>query len=631
MTDDIDETGLEDDDGGGPPAEPASYEPIALAGMEDAPEGTESLLKGFPNPDVSESPVIPLGFAGAKVWFAMPEGELRSEVASKVGAMLRTDIFACQAGASFLTYWRDRADKFQREPCAIWFVRKCREAGFWDSSRPIRSLGVWPGEAGAVMLHRGDEVWSFASGRKVDKRSIAEMMRVRSGPLYRLAASGPKPGKPCTVEDGAWIRRQFDNWHFEPIGIDGLTGADVMAGWLVGALLGAVAPFRGHLMLNALQGSGKTTLVHLVHALMSALAGPVIDSFSEAGFRSDLSGMARPVLIDEAEGGANAHGGAGVVEQALGVLRRMSTGDGGVRKQVGQDGNVATQTAVGSVMLAAILPPKLGPADGSRIVEVRLLPLAAKEGQDLASDDDLATIQAKAEALAPKLLARILLGARRYRSDVAMVKAALQRAKESPRTADLIAMLAAGRRLLLHDEPLTPEMADTQARFWRPLLAQRESIEVVTNPGADAFAHLMAASTDQFRNDRRLTIGIMVDRLAAGDREYIGPLKAHGMLFYEDVGPDGRTGPWLIVSNHHPVLEKIFSPTKWQDWRRALSYLDALGPDYQTWPTKQLRYGAGVQQRGLAIPLTPLLDRLASQASRPVTPSVPEQDIEWQE
>ncbi len=629
MTDEIDDSGLDDDAGDAAMGEATSYEPIVLGGMEDAPEGTESRLKGFPNPDVTESPVIPLGFAGPKVWFAMPEGELRSEVASKVGAMLRTDIYACQAGASFLTYWRDREDKFQREPCAIWFVRQCRKAGFWDASRPIRSLGVWPGEAGAVMLHRGDEVWSFASGRKVEKRSIAEMMRVRSGPLYRLAASAPRPAKPCTVEDGAWVRRQLDHWHFEAIGLDGLTGADVLAGWMAGAMLGAVAPFRGHFMLNALQGSGKTTLVHLVHALMSALAGPVIDSFSEAGFRSDLSGMARPVLIDEAEGGANAHGGAGVVEQALGVLRRMSTGDGGVRKQVGQDGNVATQTAVGSVLLAAILPPKLGPADGSRIVEVRLLPLQAKDGADMASDADLAEIQAKAEALAPKLLARILLGARRYRSDVAMVKAALQRAKESPRTADLIAMLAAGRRLLLHDEPLTPETADIQARFWRPLLAQRESIEVVTNPGADAFAHLMAASTDRFRNDQRLTVGVMIDRVVAGEREYLGTLKAHGLLFYEDLGPDGRAGPWLIVSNHNPVLEKIFAPTKWQDWRRALAYLDALGPDYQTWPTKPLRYGAGLQQRGLAIPLTPLIDRLASQGAKTVTPSVPEEDIEW--
>ena len=36
------------------PAQAISYEPIALGGMEDAPEGTEAKLKGFPNPDIKE-------------------------------------------------------------------------------------------------------------------------------------------------------------------------------------------------------------------------------------------------------------------------------------------------------------------------------------------------------------------------------------------------------------------------------------------------------------------------------------------------------------------------------------------------------------------------------------------------
>ena len=51
--------------------------------MADAEDGTERSLGVFPNPPAAESPVIPLGFVGGKVVFAMPEGEIRTELAAK--------------------------------------------------------------------------------------------------------------------------------------------------------------------------------------------------------------------------------------------------------------------------------------------------------------------------------------------------------------------------------------------------------------------------------------------------------------------------------------------------------------------------------------------------------------------
>ncbi|WP_374572558.1 hypothetical protein [Phenylobacterium sp.] len=605
--------------------------------MQNAPEGSERRLGVFPNPDLTECPVVPLGFVGGKVVFAMPEGEIRQELASKIGTMLRTDIFACQAGAAFLGYWRDSDDKFQRDLASMWFVRKCREAGYWDANRPIRSLGVWPGEAGALILHVGDEVWSLtADGERVE-RPIVEALRARRGPLYRLRPPAPRPGEAGSALDGQWVRRTLDLWRFAPIGDDGLTGGDVVAGWLMAALLGAVAPFRGHLLVNALAGSGKSTLIEFVHALLSALAGDVVDSFSEAGLRNDLAGMARPVLLDEAEATPGGQG-PGVVERALELLRRMSTGSGGTRKQGDVGGGSVTQTAVGAVMLAAINPPRLGPADASRIVEVRLLPLS---GSDLpagtpkprpVSDGQLAEVMAEAQRLAGGLLARALAGAWRYRSDVGELKAALLRAGESPRAADLTAMLAAGRRLLLFDEPLGPEAADDEAAFWRPLLVQREASEVVSNPGADALAHLMAADAGVFRSDRRQTMGDLIRRWVDGDNDVEDTLKSCGLRLWRGAYGD-RPGPWLLVANHHPVLTRIFERTAWAEWRRTLSYVDALGPEFATWPSKPLNYGVGVKQRGLAIPLTPWLESpvraSAGRENGHVPGNVPEQDIEW--
>ena len=159
---------------------------------DEAPDGSERKIGVFPDPDLLDSPVTPLGFVGGKVVFAMPEGEIRMESASKIQSMLRVDIFSSPKGRAFLTTWRDSEDKFQAVLAAIWFVNKCREAGLYDTTRPVRGLGVWPGESGAVVLHRGDQLIEVDLAGKISTLSIAEAMR-RPGPLYRLRPRAPEP------------------------------------------------------------------------------------------------------------------------------------------------------------------------------------------------------------------------------------------------------------------------------------------------------------------------------------------------------------------------------------------------------------------------------------------------------
>lgn len=612
------------------------FEVIAQDGLPDAEPDTEHRIGGaFPNPDVKLSPVIPLGFHGGKVSFAMPEGEIRHEPASKVGSMLRADIFACQAGQAFLTHWRDEDGKFQRELASVWFVRQCREAGLWNGKREQRGLGVWPGAGGVVVLHRGLEIWTFPPKGKTVVTSVAETLRDPKGPLYLLRPTAPAPGKAATAGDGLWLRQHLDNWRFEALGVEGLTGADIVAGWLGGAMLGAVAPFRAHMMVDALAGSGKTTLMHFIAAAMAAHEVEVIDSFTPAGLKNELGGQARPVLIDEAESSPGGQDGKGPVEQALTLLRSMSTGMGGTRKQGDIGGGSVTLTAVGAVMMAAISPPRLGSADASRIVEVRLLPLVggASPGP-LTTDSDLEAARLKAQALGPSLLGRALDGARRYRDDAAQIKAALGRAGEAPRTADLIAMLAAGRRLLLFDDPLTPEAADEEARLWRPLMRKREQADVSSNPGADALAFLMDADSGHFVSDRRATIGELIRRQTSHEKEYEHTLRAHGLLVLDFwPGEPGPPRPWLLVANHHPALEKIFGRSAWPDWRRTFEHLDAMGPDYATRVTEPRRFGVGIKQRTIAIPLAPWLEKFdrpgGTVAGAGVPPGVPGDSYDW--
>ncbi len=619
------------------------YDVVANDPLEETDDERASAkgMGAFPNPDVGESPVVPLGFIGGRVVFAMPEGEIRLELASKIGAMLRTDIYACAAGQNFLTYWRGSDDKFMRDLATVWFVRACRARGLWDTTRAVRSLGVWPGEGDGVVLHAGDEVWRIAPKGKPEIISIIDALRERRGPMYRLRPPAPRPAKAISAVEGQWIRDQLGLWRFEAIGDEGLSGADVTAGWVTAALLGAVAPFRGHLMINAMAGSGKSALVAFIHALQSALAGDVIDSFTDAGLRNDLAGMARPVLLDEAEGSPGTHG-PGAVEKALETLRRMSTGQGGTRKQGDIGGGSVTQTAVGAVLMAAIKPPRLGPQDASRILELRLMPLSGADLADGAARprtvtrSELEAVREAAKVLAPRLLGRVLAGAWRYRSDVEALDAAFGRAGHDPRKGDLIAMVAAGRRLLLFDAPLSADEADEEVRFWTPLLSQREATEVVSNPGADALAHLMAADSGLHSGGERKTLGELVSAWVKNKDDHTGALKTYGLRVTPDPAPDGRPGPWLFVANHHPKLEAIFRGTVWGDWRRALAYLDGLGPDHRTWRTQPQNFGVGVKQRAIAIPLTPWIERGPPMAagitplrSSTVPPTVPGEDLDW--
>lgn len=585
-------------------------EPIDTLSAADEDDDTD--LAPFVNPSVEECPVVPLGFLGNRVVFAMPEGEIRMEAAYRIGQMLRADIMACAAGQAFLGYWRDKKNKFQRELATVWFVRKCREAGKWDDRRPQRGLGVWPGEAGEAVLHRGGEIQRWRATGKVETETIVEALRRPSGPIYILRPPAPRPDQrnPATVADGQWLRRHMDAWRFETLGDEGLTGADVMAGWVGLALLGAVAPFRAHVLLDALAGSGKTTFLTFVHALLSALAGEMINSFTEAGFRSEISGMARPAVVDEAES-SSGDGGPGPVERVLDYLRLMTTGAGANRKQVDTSGSgPGAQTAVGAVLMAAVSPPRMDAALATRVAELRMMSLETEgpppDGLLRLKDADLDAAADAARKLSPRLLSRALRSATRYREDMASIKAALVEGGRTARTADLVAALAAGRRLLMADAALSAEEAAEEAAFWRPLLDQRTENEAVTNPGEDALAHLLNADSGKTTGSYRIPIGDLVRAyLEPGSTRHPEVLANCGLRIHEGYSPGGHPGPHLLVANHHPRLKQIFARTQWHDWRKTLKKLDEAYPDWPTWCANPLHYGMGVKSRGLAIPLTP--------------------------
>lgn len=553
-------------------------------------------------PELASCPVIPLGFYDRMVVLALPQGELREEPAYRLGSMLKTDLFVGREGRVFLSVFKNKKNEFQREKAAAWLVEKCRDAGRWDENRPRRGYGVWPSLEGPV-VHAGDAVgrWPF---RREDWRSVADALRdTRDGPIWLLRPPTPRPGKPASVEVGRELRTKLGLWSFAAVGDRGLSEADVVLGWQGSALLGGVPSFRPHLSVSGGAGTGKTTLSRLMQAAGSANAGELLDTFTEAGIRNSLSGEARALYMDEAEPSPD---GQGPVERAMEILRRMSTGEGSAGKKGDTGGRTVSTTAVGAAYLASIFPVAIGDAMATRMVEVRLRPLGKAKG---GADADLKAAIDWAREVSPALLARAVRDIDRYRSDVSMMKTALGETGRLPRTADLIAALAAGRRLLLEDQALSLDAAREEVALWSALISGREETSATQNPGQACLSRIWAMNSGQHAKDRHLTIGEMIEEEATSPGYHDKVLKTFGLIVENGHPTAERPGPWLLISTNHPALAKGLAGSLFANWKGVLEHLGDLGDEYAPQHLgKPKRFGMH-QSRALCVPLTPWLGK----------------------
>ncbi|WGM45250.1 hypothetical protein KOAAANKH_00111 [Brevundimonas sp. NIBR10] len=557
------------------------------------------------DPPIEDCPVVPMGYEGDQMVLALPGGELRFVTAGRVQNLLRTDLFVDPAGQAFANNWIDGEGDFKALSMAIWFNQKCREAGKWNRMRLFRGPGVWATPDGPV-LHAGDALgrWPF---KEADWTPIAQAMRTRTrGPIYTLAPPTPRPVKAASIADAQKLRDHLDQWNWYELAEGGLTGADVALAWQGSALLGAVPHFRPHILCIGGRGTGKTALSMLMAAVGSANGGELEDRFTEAGMRGEISGEARARYLDEAEPSI---GGQGPVEQAMEMLRRMTTGDGSKGVMIGKDGKPVNQTAVGAAWLGAILSVELSDAMDSRMVEVRLKPLGKAKG---GADDTLREYREWAEKTSPAFLARAMRDHARYRSDVSLMKDALGRSGADARGADLIAALAAGRRLLLKDEALTEGSVGAELALWTPLIVSREETSTALNVGQGCFSAIMNLVTKQHIRDRFWNVGEMVQEECESRGTHDKVLKTFGILIENNPPGADHPGPWLIVANRHPALKAGLAPTEYKNWRSALQHLGDLGEEFRprTLPYAP-KFGVGQQSRALAIPLTPWLVRPA--------------------
>jgi hypothetical protein len=511
--------------------------------------------------DASETrcPITALGTNAGTFWFLTAAGEVLrfsyGQLATKAGLM------ALVGGQTGLNSWicqnfprNDRVNKeigrYSPDAAAAWLMRKCYSAGIYDSLTPLRGRGVWNDNHGRIVVNTGNSVL-------IDGQRHKPGLRL-DGKIYVAAVPMAEPASvPATAAQSQDLIESLSLWNWQTS-----IANIVIGGWLAIAFLGAAVRWRVHLLAIGAAGSGKTTLVSMIEAVLSSMALSVND-YSEAGLRQLLTSEARAIVLDEAEGQI------GRIQKVIELLRRMSSAEG-AKVVRGTSGGIPQRFDVnGSAFLAAVIPPDLTPQDATRITKFEMG--ALPPGSNPAHIEQ--AIEA-ARQLSLGLFARMIASYGRYKANLLIWWSELARKGCDPRRSDQSAAILAGWWTLCSDAVVT----------------ESEAREILENPEFSILVHLattdddsssmrclhhLYASVVQDSDSRKLsTIGQWIAEASiqsGGEARKF--LQAYGIRVPP---PEGDDVPGFWIANRSPALTKLYQGTDWalHGWGADLKRLD---------------------------------------------------------
>lgn len=518
-----------------------------------------------PPPDGGDEdcPVIALGQRGGVYFFLSLAGEIRDMRPRDMTLLGMMSLF--NGETRWLYDHHPKLDKKNKPTGEIdvtaaagALMRRCAAQGLWRTDMPQRGIGIWRDDRGHIIAHCGDHLWRFEKGRRIKKRAGLRLGDV----LYIAAPEIPPPAEhgatPAEVESIFGHIRTY--WVFR----DGHVPRLVL-GFIGLALLGAAPWWRVHILLTGERGAGKSGLLKFIRACLGPQASYTNDP-TEAGLRELLSGEARTVIYDEAGEEKSARGDVPKVDAIIGLLRRMAD-DEGAKSLRGTGAGAKQFTMAGSAALAAANPPALDAQDRSRILEVDMLPA------DPANKAAVEAAIAETEALAPRLLARALIGWPRFQENLAVFRAALIDARCDARQADQLGTLFAAAEMMLSDDAIDAEGAFGLVDALNDVITEYRELDEELSNARRCLSALMTAQIDHWKGGNKSTLGRLVqlarDPTRTQERD---ALRVYGLRL--ETAADGIAQE-LWVANQHRGLERVFAGTIWANgsWVKALRQL----------------------------------------------------------
>lgn len=229
-------------------------------------------------------------------------------------------------GLARIEFWEERFGRYNKDGictgvhwqhAASELIGLQYRVGVYDPNR-IRGVGAWWDESN-VVYHLGDRL-------VISGKTWPVLNPPPSNYLYQRLPrrDGPGDAIPLADAEGFELLSLAERFHWEAP-----ASGMLLAGWVALAPICGVLRWRPHIWLNAVAGSGKSSVMHyFVRYLLGDLPLRVIGATTEAGIRQTLKSDALPIMFDEAE--SNEKPDAARIQSILTLARISSTDDQGV-------------------------------------------------------------------------------------------------------------------------------------------------------------------------------------------------------------------------------------------------------------------------------------------------------------
>ncbi|MEP0155235.1 ATP-binding protein [Pseudophaeobacter sp.] len=591
---------LLDDRDGDPGPNPADYpdgwrgadpdgEADQVGGGTGAGQGPQSILPpGFP--------VQPLGMAGGKFYFLTARGELVEYAAGALSH--RSNLVALMAGEAdpirplknIAPPSGKRDTGFNAAAAGDQLMQACGALPLFDRNMPMRNTGTWRGKTGYPIVHLGEDLMVHHSEKPRG--------RMISGALYPAVPAIDAPARDmASADDIEWVCRRignFWNWKCENAG-------PLVIGFIGQAVLGHYPDWRTHLWVNGKNGSGKSSLLQIISALLGGMSAGVKNSSSAASIRQTTNRQAVVRIFDEAEKSENGGG----VEDVIAMFRLMSGAEGAQMERGTSDHSGIKFGLYGAGLLGSIIPGGMAPQDRSRFVMLTLGERVAPQNPEDAALR-LVELEEDAKVLGPSIWKRMLkLAPRRYDQAFRIYNGIVQGLGGRSRDGDTVGAILAGWDLMMFDGPLVdketgqPDEARLeQARaLARPLLQETQEADEM-GEGERLLNTLYGASLLK-EHGGVVTVAESIMLHNRSEHE----LRAGDATLLERLGlrllgrGDGKK-ELFIANAGGPQLDKALAGTRWRGGghKAALQTIADVKPHGGT-----VRV-AGKPQRGVIIP-----------------------------
>lgn len=415
----------------------------------------------------------------------------------------------------------------------------------------VRGRGVWPDTAGGWVYNAGASCWWIpADGGKAEQVDNA-----RDGQVYSAGVALPFPADtPLSDEEGRELVElmRARSWVLPGAG-------DVMAGWMVAAMLAGSMPICPHVWINAPAGTGKTYLKNDLVAVLGRYSMTQEGVPTHAGVRQPLNGDSIPVMLDEVEQGDNENAGR-KIRDLLELMRSASYGKDPIIKG-GADGTPRLYPMKCSFALFSIANCISRDADSSRCLVLHLR-RGDKAVREVWARQDTGRALVQTPGFHGRLMARLLGCLPVLMENLAALRKYLGKVEGvDARRAELFSVLLSCRHALVSREKMSQEAMQEAAALMLAYGEQEEKESDFSRCLAVLLGHVVRV------RGQEMTVADACRVMdARADAEAVIAcglsLSAAGLRWLDDVSA-------LQVDTLADKMKRIFTGTQWSNGKVA--------------------------------------------------------------